>query len=365
MRIGIITFHRALNLGAKLQVFALQDVLSRYHDVQILDYRCEKIEKHYYKKKTLKTWMYDGLRFIVYPEYFWQLRKRRQNYELFDKRLHVSEAYTVENIQQADDNFDAFVAGSDQVWNMEITGNDSSYFLGFTKPEKRFSYAASMGSYTQQLDESLLSVLAEYRRILVRERKAADFLREKLPETQISVTVDPVFLLTRNEWINKLDLKGKNNNRPYVLMYYVDESHQTYAIEKAKKTAQKYGWDIIFVNGKKPLDNSLHYQNDVGPEEFVNLILHAECVFTTSFHALSFSLILNTPFFFELMKAKVNTSDRLKNLSDIFSLSDYEIRDGEAADMKTYPWEAINRKIAEERMRSATELLSALQTRNE
>ena len=40
MKIGVITFHAALNYGSALQAYALQEYLSaRGHDVSIIDFR--------------------------------------------------------------------------------------------------------------------------------------------------------------------------------------------------------------------------------------------------------------------------------------------------------------------------------------
>lgn len=48
MRIGILTFHRADNLGAVWQAYALQKYLMiSGHDVDIIDYRCTSIETVY------------------------------------------------------------------------------------------------------------------------------------------------------------------------------------------------------------------------------------------------------------------------------------------------------------------------------
>lgn len=58
MRIGVLTFHRALNYGAVLQCFALFKTLkSMGHDVEIIDYRPLFIERHrnlFYKKQFKK-----------------------------------------------------------------------------------------------------------------------------------------------------------------------------------------------------------------------------------------------------------------------------------------------------------------------
>ena len=61
MRIGILTFHRADNLGAVWQAYALQKYLMiSGHDVDIIDYRCTSIETVYmpsvsYTHLTLPT----------------------------------------------------------------------------------------------------------------------------------------------------------------------------------------------------------------------------------------------------------------------------------------------------------------------
>ena len=52
MKIGIITYHRAKNLGAMLQSYALQKTLEKYKGkCEIIDYRNEKMEESYKVKK--------------------------------------------------------------------------------------------------------------------------------------------------------------------------------------------------------------------------------------------------------------------------------------------------------------------------
>ena len=54
MRIGIITFHRAINYGAVLQTYALQKFLNvSNYDAEVIDYRCEHME-NFYKTFTNK-----------------------------------------------------------------------------------------------------------------------------------------------------------------------------------------------------------------------------------------------------------------------------------------------------------------------
>ena len=62
--IGILTFHRAINYGALLQAYGLQEALRGYGmDTKVIDYRCPFVEKAYrllwgINKKKLRIWKY-------------------------------------------------------------------------------------------------------------------------------------------------------------------------------------------------------------------------------------------------------------------------------------------------------------------
>ena len=52
MKVGILTFHNAINYGAVLQAYALQQsVMALGAECEIIDYRCPAVEKQYRRKK--------------------------------------------------------------------------------------------------------------------------------------------------------------------------------------------------------------------------------------------------------------------------------------------------------------------------
>lgn len=54
--------------------------------------------------------------------------------------------YYVQNLDDLNKGFDAFVCGSDQIWNPKSIKCDGTYFLDFVADEeKRISYAPSVG----------------------------------------------------------------------------------------------------------------------------------------------------------------------------------------------------------------------------
>ena len=89
--------------------------------------------------------------------------------------------------------------------------------------------------------------------------------------------------------------------------------------------------------------------NDAGPIEFLNLMLNAELVITTSFHALALSMIFHKPVQFELSKEKVNANSRLVDLVTRVNMMKYEITDVDDVVYDDYEWDRIDNEIAEMR----------------
>ena len=67
-KIDIITFHSAHNYGAILQVYALQKVLGKENDVEVINYRNNNIDNTYklINPETLKTILKSIIKNILY-----------------------------------------------------------------------------------------------------------------------------------------------------------------------------------------------------------------------------------------------------------------------------------------------------------
>ena len=96
-KIAILTFHRALNFGANLQAFALQETILEKYEACILDYRCPAIETFYFRRKSVK----DIIKSIVFPQFTKQIKIRREHFFEFSKNYRLSEVYTPDNIENA------------------------------------------------------------------------------------------------------------------------------------------------------------------------------------------------------------------------------------------------------------------------
>lgn len=201
MKIGILTFHYALNFGAVLQAYGLQETLkSMGHDVYVIDYRPDYLINRYklfnYKWHTnfsvCKNLLFIIRNLIVMP----QRLIRKQRFESFQKRFINLYPPKFET-----NDFDAYVIGSDQVWNPYITGFDKVYLgLGVAaKSKKIVSYAVSVGSvrHLEHVPIEFFSQLGSFTAISVREQSLADYINKRLHQTPIAVTIDPVLLAGR------------------------------------------------------------------------------------------------------------------------------------------------------------------------
>lgn len=337
MKIGILTFHRALNYGAKLQAYALMTKLKETYKTEIIDYRCEAIENDYFRTNKVKTL----LKSIVFPKYMRDQRIRAKRFRDFDKRLVLSSLYYINNIKDVNLCFDKIICGSDQIWNPFLTGYDYTYLLDFAEKKKACSYAISLGKgQPSDWDTSKLETcLRKYKSILVRESNSISILQKFDSSLSVKSVLDPVFLLNRKQWIDNFLLVKKMTEK-YIFMYIV--AKHDIAIQRAQHIAKDKGYKIYFVDGGRSKYDGVTNINNLGPLEFLKLLFNAEMVVTTSFHALALSLILNIPFEFELSKVKVNANSRLEELREIYSLGLYEIKSIDQNNYFEYDWNTIN-----------------------
>lgn len=347
-KIGIMTFHRAKNYGAMLQSYALQETLNKKFDTYLVDYRCPEIEEKYYVKKTLVRKIKNFLKLFFQTEYILSINKKNRRFnEFVNNFLKTSKPYYAQNIAEANNEFDAFIAGSDQIWNMKWSGTDWNYFLEFADSNKKFSYAVGLGN---SIDEAykmrILKDVESFQAILTREEDGRRLLKSIGVKKEIGTVCDPVFLLGKKEWTEKLALEQiEKKRKKYLLLYFV--AKPTDAIPFAKKIAEQDDLEIVYVNinAEKNIPSDFTDVIGIGPREFLGLIKNAEVVITTSFHAMAFSLIFNKNFYYELCKDGSNNNSRLENLANICDVTDREILTSYPTRENEINWDAVNNSI--------------------
>ena len=299
-KIGILTYHDSDNFGSVLQAYALSRYLNLSgFDCEIVDYRKSEVEKLYRIFKPL-TCRYNILTDIYFLPYYHALKKRKEHFESFrQKMLPLSKKSYSEPTQLRDCDYDQYIVGSDQVWNMDIVDFDTSYMLDFTDMKKT-SYAASFGprrKSAEQLNE-YQKYLKKFSRISVREKLAQDMCIKDLG-IPAEIVCDPVFLLGQSEW--KM-AASEYPDRPerYILCYFpggVSREMELFSQKIADEQGRKRV--LLMPEWRNSIRSGIKAY-DCGPGEFLDLILHADSICTSSFHGAAFSLLFEKNFFVSL-----------------------------------------------------------------
>ena len=353
-KIATVTFHMAWNYGAILQTFALQKAIQGLgYESAVWNYDCKKISDCYSLIDTHR-WKNIIKSLLLYR----QRAKKDKNFRQFiSKNIQLSEDITKENQEKLASEYDAFIVGSDQVWNYRITGGDSAYFLNFAPQHKRLSYAASLGvhGYPEEWKQLYREHLQQFAVLSTREEAGAKVI-ENLVHRQANVDIDPVFLISREQW-NAVSAPVEMK-KDYVFVYMPGE----HCLEFAKELATKKHMDVIYIAYGISL---IHRENnigntrvDTGPDEFLTLLREAKYVVTGSFHATAFSLIFHKQF---MVEPPPNDGGRITGILDLVGLSDCIYHGQDVDPWPEIDWQEVDRRIAEMRSESLGHLRSYIE----
>ena len=323
--IKLLTFHNANNYGAALQAFALKEALKQLKTKpQFVNYENKKILSDY---KLIRT---NSLKsFISSLWYLPRNLKRKKSFKSFsDKYLDTnSKVYSTHcQIEQDIQSKDIFVAGSDQIWNPELTGGLSDvYTLNFKNDVRKIIYGASLGNeeLLEKNAQDFKNKLANLDYISVREKSIISPL-ENITGKKVEQVVDPTLLLDIDAW-NKLISENEVVQLPcekYIVVYTLFESEEVTKI--ANYLSQVTDLKIVHFKKYNTYKNELTSLYSYGPVDFVNAIKNAAYVITNSFHGTVFSLIFRKKFYSVLPKQR---SGRIKDLLNSLDLNDRIIDD--------------------------------------
>lgn len=224
--------------------------------------------------------------------------------------------------------FDAFVLGSDQVWNPMLLGGDYYTLTWVPDSKAKVSYASSFGvtEIPSMQKRKTTYYLSRFNMISVRESKGADIV-SKLTGKDATVCCDPTVLTDRQRW-DVLSGDVPIIKEQYVFCYFIGKNLEHR--EFAKKLANLNKCKILAI---KHIDEYIEIDDDfgdieyldVGPKEFVNFVRYSSFVCTDSFHGTIFSLLYQKTFFTfkRFSDAKSNSmNSRVINILQIVGLED-------------------------------------------
>lgn len=296
MRIAVLTFSKEDNNGANLQCYALiQALKSLGHEVEIIDIQLPRVNYGYIN------------RIIHFPQHLQYVRFRRRFMHCFtvpfrrvdDLKTHLSQ-------------YDLYIVGSDQVWNLDITKrlDPLVYFFSFLPDSaRRMSYAASFGvsewSWPQWTSE-VGRLLSKFETISVREVQGVKICQEVFG-VNAQVICDPTLLMPSYDEICEPRIATNPDNELVLFKFKRNTNIEKYLLSQVKAKKLR----MVKLGDFHPRRGCV-CRPFYSVKTWLNNMRYARFVLTDSFHCMVFCILFNTPFI--AMPTSPSRSSRMLSL---------------------------------------------------
>ena len=364
---AILTTFQYCNYGTALQVTALSKVIEKlnwspyvvnYHFKSelaatrtssswrsLIKHKCKAVKNHFKSKNIVDSSREKFLSFY-------------KNNLKFTTRCDL-----LSELQKLNDEYDAFICGSDQIWNPP--GFDSHAFLDFVSDNnKKIAYAPSVGLpkiEDRNTKEAMAKLAGQIAHLSTREESGSALIAE-ITGRKVKTVLDPTLLMYEEDWDMLIDSDCKLPKPPYLIVYMLGQNESYW--RKVYDIANKLHLDAqIIPVYKKDYERKGCITYPIGPAEFLSLIKNAAYVCTDSFHGMAFSVNFNKQFtVFERFKKRdsFNQNSRIYNLADKFDLNNRIYH--RSSDTKMIYAEIDYKRINEIRKKLADESLDYLKT---
>lgn len=327
-RVYILTLPLGGNYGGIMQAYALQQTLSQLgYDPVTMDISYPRFRPLW---KRVRSFVYYSLmRFSLNANK--TTRVVQQHTRRFIQQ-HIARTEPLGSTKQLQTFYrkhpaHAYIVGSDQVWRSSYVPPLDEYFLQFIPEEdtvRRIAYGASFGVSPIDIPVSKIpwctQLLQRFDAVSAREQSAIEVLQQKF-NCDAQWVLDPTMLLTREEYITRLDLNREPSGEIFAYMLDYTPDKEKFVRRLAQSHKSKYQlcnpsriWSTPGVPAKECIMPPV--------ERWLEGILRAETVVTDSFHGIVFSLIFGRPFIGIINKSR--GSDRFQTLIDCLGLKTYE-----------------------------------------
>lgn len=291
------------NYGTKLQAYAVQEIMSEYGTVEIIDFKADLKWRVRYKPEKMLLQKYSDVKNASEKTISINLSNKRRNaiYSFDDKYVFAPACVGGKALREQATTYDAVVCGSDQIWNPVNLGSHTCMLEFVPDSVRRISLAPSFGieSVPNELKHTYQDRLKHIEYLSVREKSGVDILKN-LGREDVFWCLDPTLLLKEEKWHSLAAESKKSYDEPYIFCYFL--GNNPVPREVARKLREVTGAKVVniphfksFVDADDGLANYDLY--DATPQDFVNLIRNASFVCTDSFHGTAFSLIFEREVF--------------------------------------------------------------------
>ena len=297
-RIGIITFLHNDNYGSMLQAWALQrTVASLGHEPVLLNYRPSAKEKlrNLLTSGNSPRLVLEGLRKRAVRGSEAEAAAKHEALERFLQERMPATAPCADRaaLRKASAGCSVLIAGSDQIWSPVWL--NPVYFLDFAPDGcRRIAYAPSLGVSTLpdgRKARRMAALLKPFDRLSAREEEGATILR-RLTGREVSVLPDPVFLLTREEWLAFAEPPLRDE--PYLLCYFIGNRPDYW--DAVRREAGKRGLrPLVLPVTAEAFAQPYDRLGGLTPPAWAGALAGAAHIVTDSFHGAAFASLLGVP----------------------------------------------------------------------
>jgi len=325
MKLGIVTFHQAVNYGAVLQCYAMKKTLeSLGHDVYLVDVTLPQ------KKGSLKS----------------KIRKIFFEYKSF-RNFNQKHLPTI--LRDSDlPTLDFIIYGSDQIWNVDITNENYECYFGGGKLKniKKIAYAASFGVSHWKHDSITCNVrelLYKYQAIGIRETSGKDMLKEVF-DTESTVVIDPTMLLAANQYES---LCSPTEVSTTGVVAYIFEKNKK-KISLLSNLASQLSLNLTILNHTYCKVKNVQAVPFPSVTNWLSDIKGSEYVITDSFHCMVFSILFRKEFI--AIPAVPERAGRMKSLLSQLGLEsrffdNLELVDGKIGLLPKIDYDDVDEKL--------------------
>ena len=322
MKIGILTLSASDNCGSLLQGYALKKALSKYGDVEIINFSSRESHDMYdvpsfafikriVKHNNIRAWKQEKMDYESFRKEYMKINER----ELFEDELGRISSY-----------YDTVVVGSDQVWNVQMRDYNNAFFL-YWSDSKKVAYAPSLGGRHLNLSPNYTEIeewLRSFSFLSVREESGKKCL-EEVTGRAIPKVLDPTLIVDKNTWDDVI--KDPLIAGDYIFYYswaYCEDSTSRIVSDKARDL----NLPVYVIDPRKwfyrdPMKWGFRLFKNTGPIVFLNLMKHAKICYVESFHGLVFSYLFRKNYWLlDTHKDLSKLDSRLMEFVDLLKAQD-------------------------------------------
>lgn len=357
MNVSILSMQRIINYGSFLQAYALKRMLENLgHEVHFIDIKPGEYRENVKSSRT-KKYITKCFRFLNNGHLLKSMKFRKAG-KFLEKKIIQAQIEILglsEQVQKIQNDCDAVVIGSDEVFNCAPTSSwgVSTQLFGNISVPIVISYAASCG-YTVYDDvpeicyDGICKAFNNLKAISVRDSNTKDFV-EKISKLIPDIHLDPVLVYDFDDEVLEAEKKLSVPDKYMIVYAYYNRINKKEEIDEIVSYAREHKFKIYCVGAEQQWCDEFPVWT---PFEVLAAFKNASCIVTDTFHGTVMSAKYNKRF---ATLVRDNNANKLIDLMDRLGLEKHRvlnIQDFKKIISYDMDYTEFNKKICNEKNRT-------------